>query len=209
MRAGWKISCVAVEAPDEVADGIPSYALKRQRRGATAKGQGEVDWKASSDQRVVVETTQMDAKAALEFYYEHYDILEEWHLKPGEYITLGNEGDRQCRFCGQGSPPLLLPTISNPPSTEVREEARSIWRAARPLRTIRLSQFLNTTALRAAKLKDAIRERPGRDDFSPATTGKSGVLTVPGSPIVQAGQRYRVSNDRNARLARYALDKGA
>ena len=38
------------------------------------------------------------------YYAEHYSIVRQWSLQPGDKIFLGDRQNRRCRFCGKTTP---------------------------------------------------------------------------------------------------------
>ena len=48
---------------------------------------------------VTIGTNHFDK--AVNFYDRHYEIIENWQLKPNDKVVLGNKQDRTCRFCGK------------------------------------------------------------------------------------------------------------
>jgi hypothetical protein len=45
---------------------------------------------------------------AINFYKQHYNVLNVWSLRPGQKVILGSKDDRRCRFCGQQSPDVTF-----------------------------------------------------------------------------------------------------
>lgn len=50
---------------------------------------------------------------SIQFYDTHYDILREWHLKPGDKVVLGDKQNRVCRFCGRCSPAVKFNKVAH------------------------------------------------------------------------------------------------
>ncbi|SCX34513.1 HNH endonuclease [Agrobacterium rosae] len=50
---------------------------------------------------------------ALEFYYGHYDAVQEYILKPGTKQVLGDETQRHCRFCEKCEPEVTFKTLAH------------------------------------------------------------------------------------------------
>lgn len=45
---------------------------------------------------------------AVAFYDRHYDVIGQWHLRPGTKVLLGDQENRVCRFCGKRPPEVTF-----------------------------------------------------------------------------------------------------
>jgi len=49
----------------------------------------------------------------INFYETHYDILQQWFLRPGNKIVLGDKQNRVCRFCGRKPPEVTFRKVAH------------------------------------------------------------------------------------------------
>ena len=50
---------------------------------------------------------------ALQFYETHYDLIENWVVRPGDKVMLGDKSNRVCRFCGKSRPEVTFKKVAH------------------------------------------------------------------------------------------------